>query len=192
MPSPHEGENGIPTKWTSDAMIPLSVGTERDDDDQGAIDGCFSKIMDVMYGNGGFIGDTVRLQPKNDSDDAFISLPSQEAIRLLSRRKFGRAEDAGATECSVLLIMTRHVVAEGRSFALSSRRLVLVLLEDNGGVCGARKDDCGRASESGIRFAQFLIHRNRNRFLLRIFGESCSVIRILVVSAFACDRRMTW
>lgn len=132
-------------------MIPLSVGTERGDDDQGAIDGCFTKIMDVMYGNGGFIGDTVRLQPKNDSDDAFISLPSQEAIRLLSRRKLDRAEDTATTECSVRMIMIRDVAAEGGDSALSQWRLLLVLLEDHGSVCGAREDDCGWTSESGIR-----------------------------------------
>ena len=154
MPAVHNGENGIPIKWTSDSMIPLSVGTKRGDDDQGAIDGCFTKIMDVMYGNGGFIGDTVRLQPKNDSDDAFISLPSQEAIRLLSRRRFGRGEEAAATECSVAMISIRHVVAKGGRSALSSQRRVLVLLEDDGSVCGAREDDRGWTSEPGTLFAK--------------------------------------
>ena len=148
MAPSHESDRAIPEKWTSDKMIPLSVGEERGGDEQGAIDGCFSKIMDVIYGNGGFVGDAVRLQPKNDSDDAFISLPSQEAIRLLSRRRFDQAEDALTTECSVLQSMVRDVVAEGGSAELSSRRLLLVLLEDDRGVCGEREDDCGWTSES--------------------------------------------
>lgn len=74
-------EMAIPTKWTEDSMIPLS----------NVIDSCFCKIMDVMYGGVEF-EDSVTLQPTSEVNNEFVSVPSQEAIRLLSTKNLHDSE----------------------------------------------------------------------------------------------------
>ncbi|KNB44395.1 serine/threonine protein kinase [Blastocystis sp. subtype 4] len=82
-------EMSIPAKWTEDSMIPLS----------NEIDSCFCKIMDVMYGGVDF-EDSVTFQPTSVLNNGFVSVPSQEAIRLLSRKN-PRDSEVQPVECSV-------------------------------------------------------------------------------------------
>lgn len=55
--------------------------------------------MDVMYGGVEF-EDTVTLQPTSVLDNEFVSVRSQEAIRLLSRKN-SRDHNEHPVECSV-------------------------------------------------------------------------------------------